>query len=94
MHPAGDRYPARRSRPGDSLANMSESPRPTTLGELRASGWASTSVKDEVRRNAIARIQAVMSDAPVDDLSVLEIFTQQPTAAGLEGGCDNERVPP
>jgi magnesium chelatase subunit I len=37
---------------------MSESPRPTTLGELRASGWASTSVKDEVRRNAIARIAA------------------------------------
>jgi magnesium chelatase subunit I len=35
---------------------MSESPRPTTLGELRASGWVSTSVKDEVRRNAIARI--------------------------------------
>ena len=37
---------------------MSESTRPTTLGELRASGWRSTSVKDEVRRNAIARIRA------------------------------------
>jgi magnesium chelatase subunit I len=37
---------------------MSESPRPTTLGELRASGWASTSVKDEVRRNAMAKIAA------------------------------------
>jgi magnesium chelatase subunit I len=37
---------------------MSDSTRPTTLGELRASGWRSTSVKDEVRRNAIARIRA------------------------------------
>jgi magnesium chelatase subunit I len=37
---------------------MSESPRPTTLGELRSSGWVSTSVKDEIRRNAIARIAA------------------------------------
>jgi magnesium chelatase subunit I len=37
---------------------MSEPPRPTTLGELRASGWRSTSVKDEIRRNAVARIQA------------------------------------
>src|ERR671911_327676 len=37
---------------------MSESPRPTTLGELRASGWVSTSVKDEIRRNAITRIAA------------------------------------
>jgi magnesium chelatase subunit I len=33
-------------------------PRPTTLGELRASGWQSVSVKDEVRRNAVARISA------------------------------------
>jgi magnesium chelatase subunit I len=32
--------------------------RPTNLGELRASGWVSLPVKDEVRRNAIARIQA------------------------------------
>jgi magnesium chelatase subunit I len=32
--------------------------RPTTLGELRASGWTSRSVKDEVRENAIARIRA------------------------------------
>jgi len=30
--------------------------RPTTLGELKASGWQSISVKDEVRRNAVARI--------------------------------------
>jgi magnesium chelatase subunit I len=32
------------------------SPRPTTLGELRDSGWQSVPVKDEVRRNAAARI--------------------------------------
>ena len=35
---------------------MSE--RPTTLGELRASGWVSRSVKDELRQNAIERIKA------------------------------------
>lgn len=32
--------------------------RPTTLGELRASGWASRSVKAEVRANAIAKMRA------------------------------------
>jgi magnesium chelatase subunit I len=32
--------------------------KPTTLGELRASGWHSVPVKQEVRRNAIARIRA------------------------------------
>jgi magnesium chelatase subunit I len=32
--------------------------RPTTLGELRASGWVSRSVKDEVRANAIECIRA------------------------------------
>jgi magnesium chelatase subunit I len=31
--------------------------RPSTLGELRASGWASVPVKEEIRRNAIARIR-------------------------------------
>ena len=35
---------------------MSE--RPTTLGELRASGWASRPVKEELRQNAIVRIVA------------------------------------
>ena len=35
---------------------MPTSPRPTTLGELRASGWRSVPVKEEVRRNAVARI--------------------------------------
>jgi magnesium chelatase subunit I len=32
--------------------------RASTLGELRASGWASRSVKDEVRENAIERIRS------------------------------------
>src|SRR3712207_3393373 len=32
--------------------------RPTTLGELKASGWVSQPVKAEIRRNAIARIKA------------------------------------
>ncbi|CAB5002986.1 MAG: magnesium chelatase [Actinobacteria bacterium] len=32
--------------------------RPTTLGELKASGWVSRPVKDEVRANAIERIVA------------------------------------
>ena len=34
------------------------SDRPTTLGALRASGWESRPVKEEVRRNAIERDQA------------------------------------
>jgi magnesium chelatase subunit I len=37
---------------------MSDTPRPATLGELRASGWTSIPVKDEIRRNAVARIAA------------------------------------
>ena len=37
---------------------MSDTPRPATLGELRASGWTSIPVKDELRRNAVARIAA------------------------------------
>src|ERR1044072_9612147 len=32
--------------------------RPTTLGDLRASGWESVSIKEEVRRNAVARLKA------------------------------------
>jgi magnesium chelatase subunit I len=37
---------------------MAETTRPTTLGELRASGWRSVPVKDEIRRNAVAKIAA------------------------------------
>ena len=33
-------------------------PSPATVGQLRDSGWASVPVKEELRRNAIARIQA------------------------------------
>src|SRR3954471_16533565 len=32
--------------------------RPATLGQLRESGWQSVPVKEEIRRNAIAKIQA------------------------------------
>lgn len=34
------------------------SPDPATLGELKASGWKSMPVKEEIRRNAVARIAA------------------------------------
>src|SRR5436190_23538924 len=34
------------------------SSRPATLGQLRESGWESVPVKEEVRRNAAARIAA------------------------------------
>ena len=32
--------------------------RPGTLGELKASGWTSTPVKEEIRRNAVVKIAA------------------------------------
>src|SRR5437899_11654361 len=32
--------------------------RPATLGQLRESGWASVPVKEELRRNAVAKISA------------------------------------
>jgi magnesium chelatase subunit I len=32
--------------------------RPSTLGELKASGWQSVPVKEEIRRNAVAKISA------------------------------------
>ncbi|MFZ9482828.1 MAG: magnesium chelatase, partial [Ilumatobacteraceae bacterium] len=31
---------------------------PSTLGALKASGWQSVPVKEEIRRNAVRRIQA------------------------------------
>ncbi len=37
---------------------MSTKPTISTLGELRSSGWESRSVKEELRRNAIARVRA------------------------------------
>ena len=37
---------------------MSTSARPATLGELRASGYQSESVRQEIRRNLIARLRA------------------------------------
>ncbi len=44
---------------------MSGSP-PTTLGELRASGWISVPVRQELRRNAVARIRS--SEPLFDDV--------------------------
>jgi magnesium chelatase subunit I len=42
------------------MASASRTPAPpaTTLGELRASGWQSVPVKDEIRRNAVAKVAA------------------------------------
>ncbi len=40
--------------------------RPTTLGELRASGWTSVPVRQELRRNAVARIRS--SEPLFDDV--------------------------
>jgi len=40
----------------DSVRTMSA--RPATIGQLRESGWQSVPVKEEIRRNAVARIQA------------------------------------
>ncbi len=37
---------------------MSDHPSVATLGQLRASGWISLPVKEEIRRNAVARIRA------------------------------------
>ncbi len=37
---------------------MSDQPAITTLGQLRASGWVSLPVKEEIRRNAVLRIRA------------------------------------
>jgi magnesium chelatase subunit I len=40
------------------MTDRPNTPSPRTLGELRASGWVSRAVKDEVRENAIERIRA------------------------------------
>jgi magnesium chelatase subunit I len=40
------------------MTDRPNTPSPRTLGELRASGWVSRPVKDEVRENAITRIRA------------------------------------
>src|SRR5689334_3620421 len=41
-----------------SLSPSSPASLPQTLGELRASGWVSRPIKEEIRSNAIARIRA------------------------------------
>lgn len=40
------------------MADRSAPPATATLGELKASGWTSVPVKEEIRRNAVARIAA------------------------------------
>ena len=47
-----------RGAPRPVIAKGAPMTRPTTLGELKASGWVSRPVKDEVRANAIERIVA------------------------------------
>ena len=40
------------------MTSTASHPAPATVGQLRESGWTSVPVKEELRRNAIARIQA------------------------------------
>ncbi len=40
------------------MTSTAAHPAPATVGQLRASGWASVPVKEELRRNAIAHIQS------------------------------------
>jgi len=40
------------------MADRSAPPATATLGELKASGWVSVPVKEEIRRNAVQRIAA------------------------------------
>jgi magnesium chelatase subunit I len=40
------------------MTSTAPHPAPATVGQLRESGWSSVPVKEELRRNAIARISA------------------------------------
>ena len=40
------------------MTSTASHPAPATVGQLRESGWTSVPVKEELRRNAIARIQS------------------------------------
>src|SRR3990170_969163 len=40
------------------MTSSAAHPAPATVGQLRESGWTSVPVKEELRRNAIARIQS------------------------------------
>ncbi len=48
-----------------SPTGLGPHPTPATLGQLRESGWTSIPVKEELRRNAIAKIQAGEALFPV-----------------------------
>jgi magnesium chelatase subunit I len=50
--------------PDSAATQTAPAPAVSTLGELRASGWQSIAVKDELRRNAISRIAAGQSLFP------------------------------
>ena len=47
------------------MTSTAAHPAPATVGQLRESGWISVPVKEELRRNAIARIQAGEALFPV-----------------------------
>ena len=52
-------------------------PAPATLGQLKASGWESVPVKEEIRRNAVARIAA---GEPLFDIMRVQALVE---AAGM-----------
>src|SRR5690554_6794427 len=59
--PATARRPSPRYRTEDPMTDRARlsrtaEPRPRTLGELRASGWRSRTVKEELRANLLARL--------------------------------------
>ena len=52
------RRPRSWSGPGAAKVPAMSGSQPSTLGELRASGWTSVPVRQELRRNAVARIRS------------------------------------
>ena len=48
---------------GMATASVSASPTPATLGALRASGWVSRSVRDELRENLLERLRSLGTPA-------------------------------
>ena len=53
-------------------------PTPATLGQLRDSGWASVPVKEELRRNTVARIRSYM------DIGVQGLIVEMPAPFDIE----------
>ena len=50
------------------------SDRPGTLGALRASGWESVPVKEELRRNAIARMRRSLERFGIEGITTTRDF--------------------